>query len=919
MDGEKPQRSRFLSLKWKLLSALSLVLILVNGSLAILVYQKTLSQHHERQAQQRTTQIREWHVVLSRGFESISAFASFIPRLSIATAGIAVRSEAASIAAALAEHGAMLDLEWGVNGAHYYAAGRLDRPLASWPADRVAPDVRGLLEITQQDELPHGRVLCGRGCTQLLVQPLLRDGETSGYLVVERSIADSLREFHLLSGAEMAVLSTDGLGPAQMERAVADWSAEVAAVSHPDDVMPVLRALSRSMALTDLLTRPGQIEIDAEWYEVFALPRSTRYPDLVLLALNRVTGQVNAVRDATADSMLLGLSGLLLSEIILLLVIWKPVHRIQDVVYALPLFAERLYAQLRQELPKPSLGRLPRDETDVMIETIAQVSGQMEALDEAYAHNADLLIESERKLRFAQKLARVASWEGEPIAGLFRMTQGADRIDLTLAKLESWSDFMALVHFEDRKHLTIAWRRARGGSVMDVEFRLVIDGQTIYIHCVAEFETVGRIRTLRGVGMLQDISRLRRAERELRRQRDHLEEEVAARTVELVEAHNSAQRLARSKGEFLANMSHEIRTPLNAVLGLSQIGMQQSRNRMIGRTFEQILDAGDHLLNVVNDVLDDAKLEAGKLAIESQPFELRRVADLCIDMLMPRAGAKGLSLAATIGGDLSEWVIGDAFRLRQVLLNLLSNAVKFTDEGGVSLDVTGQADGCCFTVTDTGPGMSESALRQLFKPFEQVSAGTPKRLEGTGLGLSISHRLARMMGGSIRVKSAQGKGSEFALWLPLAAGSGDAPMRQLSAPISDGQGARLAGRRILVADDVAINRSIVEALLQSEGAEAICVADGVDVLNVTMSEGEAPFDAVLMDVEMPTLGGREATHRLRAAGFDLPVIGLTAHVAPEERARSLAAGMDDQLVKPIMQETLVRCLLPFFDGERATG
>ncbi len=145
------------------------------------------------------------------------------------------------------------------------------------------------------------------------------------------------------------------------------------------------------------------------------------------------------------------------------------------------------------------------------------------------------------------------------------------------------------------------------------------------------------------------------------------------------------------------------------------------------------------------------------------------------------------------------------------------------------------------------------------------------------------------------------------------------PVAEVSPPASDGQAARLAGRRILVADDVAINRSIVEALLQSEGAEAICVADGVEVLELLMAQGGTPFDAILMDIEMPALGGREATHRLRAAGCDIPVIGLTAHVALEERAKSLAAGMDDQLVKPIMQETLVRCLLPFFDGERATG
>lgn len=183
---------------------------------------------------------------------------------------------------------------------------------------------------------------------------------------------------------------------------------------------------------------------------------------------------------------------------------------------------------------------------------------------------------------------------------------------------------------------------------------------------------------------------MRAAERSLMSHRDRLEDEVLARTAELVAARKEAERLAQNKGQFLANMSHEIRTPLNAVLGLSQIGIRQSQNRAIADTFEQIIEAGEHLLNVVNDVLDMSKLEAGKLVVVAEPFDLGKTISQCVEMLRQRADAKALTLRVSVAADLPKSVIGDAFRLQQILINLLSNAIKFTECGSVVLDVQRQ-------------------------------------------------------------------------------------------------------------------------------------------------------------------------------------------------------------------------------------
>ncbi|MDP2812064.1 MAG: PAS domain S-box protein, partial [Rhodocyclaceae bacterium] len=373
---------------------------------------------------------------------------------------------------------------------------------------------------------------------------------------------------------------------------------------------------------------------------------------------------------------------------------------------------------------------------------------------------------------------------------------------------------------------------------------------------------------------------------------------------QLQAALGAARIATQAKGRFLANMSHEIRTPLNAVLGLAQIGMRDGAGSPAGQTFDRIARAGEHLLGVINDILDFSKIEAGKLQVEQQPFALLAAIDGVVSFVAGRAEAKGLALSVDLAPDLPQWVAGDGLRLAQILTNLLSNAIKFTASGEVRLRVERDGDDTWFRVIDTGIGMSEEQLARLFQPFEQADSSTTRTYGGTGLGLAISVDLARLMGGDITVDSRPGAGSSFTLRLPLPAVA--APEHPAGQPSTEGPG--LSGVSVLAADDVDINRLVLEDLLVHEGAHVVFAENGQQALERLEQAGVTAFDVVLMDVQMPVMDGFEATRRIRAIAPALPVVGLTAYALAEEREKCLAAGMADVVTKPINIRVLVAAI-----------
>ena len=372
------------------------------------------------------------------------------------------------------------------------------------------------------------------------------------------------------------------------------------------------------------------------------------------------------------------------------------------------------------------------------------------------------------------------------------------------------------------------------------------------------------------------------------------------------EARAAAEQLARSKSEFLANMSHEIRTPLNGVLGFAQIGLRDNAgNEAVRRTFAHILDSGKLLLTIISDILDFSKIEAGKLALESVPVDPRALVDQALETVRDAAAAKGLALVADKAADLPAACLGDPVRIMQVLLNLLSNAVKFTPAGQVRVEAAREGAALVFRVIDSGIGIGPADIERLFKPFEQADGSTTRRYGGTGLGLTISRRLCDMMGGTLTVRSEPGKGSCFELRLPL---------HETALPVAAGvplklpRGPRLAGIRVLAAEDNEVNGLVLEDFLRREGARVEMVGNGRLAVDAVRRDPGA-FDVVLMDVQMPEMDGLAATRQLGSIAPGLPVIGQTAHALKEEHDRCLAAGMVATITKPIDIDVLVSQVL----------
>ena len=368
----------------------------------------------------------------------------------------------------------------------------------------------------------------------------------------------------------------------------------------------------------------------------------------------------------------------------------------------------------------------------------------------------------------------------------------------------------------------------------------------------------------------------------------------------------AAENLAQVRREFLANMSHEIRTPLNGVLGFAEIGQRNVQNSEKAHdAFGKILVSGRRLLGVINDVLDFSKIEAGKLSIEKTDVRLAEVIDHALDLVSDRARAKGLDLRVERAPDLPAACVSDPLRMGQILLNLLSNAVKFTEAGSVTLAVQCRGNKLEFRVTDTGIGMDETQLGELFNPFQQADASATRRFGGTGLGLAISKRLIDLMGGDVHVTSQPGVGTAIEFWLPY--------VPALETPAGEAVGAvvaqeSLAGISILVVEDDRINQMVLEENLRADGARVTVAGNGREAVERLVRDGRAAYDIVLMDIQMPEMDGYEAARRMLALAPDLPIIAQSAHALREERDKSLAAGMVDHVTKPIDPDELVRVI-----------
>ena len=525
------------------------------------------------------------------------------------------------------------------------------------------------------------------------------------------------------------------------------------------------------------------------------------------------------------------------------------------------------------------------------------------------------LVESNKRLSLVMQGTSDGVWDWDRTRGVIHWSDRfLEQLGYTPGDLApTENSIKELLHPEDRSAvLTALDRHLDARAPFDVETRVRSkNGEYLWFRWRAQAVWDNQGKAVRLVGAQTDIAMRKRFE------------------AELAERREQAEASARAKGEFLANMSHEIRTPMNAILGMAEM-LAETRLETQQREYVQVLrDSGEHLLSIINDILDLARIENGSLKVATERFNLRETCEQAARLVTLSAEKKGLELRTEIDPGLPALVVGDRKRISQVLANLLSNAVKFTERGSVTLRVQphdpdpGQI--VMFSVADTGPGISQELIPRLFERFSQADSSSTRKHGGTGLGLSISKQLVALLGGELWVESEQLRGTTFSFCLRLPPAADQSSPLHPHAAVTAHAAARSGTRRILVAEDHRENQRIIEAFLKGFDIEIHFAENGEQAFE-QFKQGK--FDGALLDIQMPLLDGHETARRIRAyesaqALRRTPLIAVTAHALPGDQDKALESGCDAYISKPIKRALLISMLqnlvgIAKLDGPAAT-
>lgn len=528
------------------------------------------------------------------------------------------------------------------------------------------------------------------------------------------------------------------------------------------------------------------------------------------------------------------------------------------------------------------------------------------------------------QLREAQSIARIGTW---------RWDLKEDRIiwDDELYKMfgiskenfdPSFKAYLQRLNPEVRDQIhNIIQRSVISGEDFTMENRRTNpDGSEIFIFSHGRVIKDKEGNVVQMVGTSQDITDRKRIESELVEAHDDMEKRVEERTIELEQslerekiAKEEAENANQAKMQFLANMSHEIRTPMNSILGFSELLSNEAHTAEEMREYlARINSSGAQLMHLIDDILDLSKFEAGQIPVHKTIFELRPLVDDVLNSFLPTLKAKTLELVLNYEKDVPEEVFTDAHRLNQILINLLNNALKFSEKGKVRIKVSTELDvndgmNLCIDITDTGIGISAENQKKLFTAFSQGDSSIGRKYGGSGLGLALSRRIAEALGGKLELKeSTLGEGSHFTCKIPV--GLVNQSTEPIFTPAFEADSAsqmNFDGKKILLVEDSPDNAFLISLYIKSLGFEIHTATDGLQAVKMAAHQN---YVCILMDVQMPGMDGLEATRRIRKQGYKKPIIALTAHALPIEAAKSLEAGCNLHLTKPIDRNELINAI-----------